>query len=239
MSTPFSRKTMILIQAISILLFALVSAAIPNYAFIIFLLYFLVFMFLAMRATTRTMKIPPRNELGSPLFKELNALQVMLSDKMFQAEMNRQMKLMFVNLGLVFLLFILLPVYNSYIWPFISGALGLTGESILVNFTRFLGLYLFFIGVMQGMRYMLIRGQSSTPPVIPARVFAVYKKGVVLDERQFVKFTEDICFRVDHDRKFVELVNTKGNTVLTRLYTLEVGKLTEKLREAGVNECKQ
>lgn len=237
MSSPFSRRTTILVQAVSILLFALVSAVVPQYAFVIFLLYFIVFMVLAMKATARSMKVPPRSELGSPIFKEPNAVQAMLTDKMLQAEMGRQMKLMFLNLSMVFLVFILLPVYSEYIWPFIAERTGLTESSLLDNFVRYLGMYMFFIGVMQGSRYLLMRGQQPVQPVFSARSFAVYRKGVVLDERQFIQFTQDVCFNAEQERKFVELRNSKSKATLTRLYTLEVGRLVEKLREAGLGEC--
>jgi len=237
MSSMFSRKTMVLIQAVSIVLFALVAAVIPQYAFMVFLLYFIVFMAIAMRATSRTMKAPPKSELGAPVFKEANTAQAMLSDKMLTVEMSKQVRFLFINIGLIFLLFLLLPIYNSYLWPLIEGYMGSISDGILVNFIRYLGMYLFFIGVMQGLRYVLMRGQQSMQPMIFARSFSVYRKGVLLDDRQFIPFSQELCFSANPDRKFVELRNTRSKTAVTRLYTLEVGKLVDKLREVGLVEC--
>ncbi|MCY0868753.1 MAG: DUF2208 domain-containing protein [Desulfurococcus sp.] len=237
--TP-SRKTMLLIQLASIVVFALVSAIIPQYAFIVFILYFVVFMIIAAKSSAKTMKVPPRSELGSPIFKESKAAQVMLMDKTLQAELGKQMKIMMLQFALIFLVLFLLPVYNDYIWPLVAGVAGLTNGSILVNFLRYLGMYLFFIGVMQAFRRLLIREQQALQPgyLAIARSFTVYRKGVVLDEARFIDFTQDICFKVEAERKFVELRNSKNNTPLTRLYTLEVNRLVEKLEEAGLSECR-
>jgi uncharacterized membrane protein len=237
MSQP-PRKTMWAVQALSMVLFALVSAVVPGYAFAFFLVYFIVFMAVMFKLTSKGMKPPPRSELGSPVFKESNPVNAMMYDKYLNAELKKQMTMMMLNFMLLFLVFILWSIYQAYIGPLIVSIIGeYTGDEVLLRFTYFLGMYVFFFGVMQGLRYLLFRG-SDMQTFLFARIgFEVYRKGVMLDNRQFIAFNENICFEPNPDRKFVELRSRSNKSMRIRLYTLETGRLIDKLREAGVGEC--
>ncbi|MEM1635859.1 MAG: DUF2208 domain-containing protein [Thermosphaera sp.] len=238
MSQP-PRKTMWIIQALSMVLFALVSAVVPQWAFAFFLVYFIVFMAVMFKLTSRSMKPPPKSELGSPLFKESNPMNAMMYDKYLNAELKKQMSMMMLNFMLLFFVFILWSLYQASIGPFIvEFASQYTENEVVLRFIYFIGMYTFFFGVMQGLRYLLFRG-SDMQTFLFARIgFEVYKKGVMVDGRQYVGFTEDLCFVPEPDRKFVELRSIRNKSMKLRLYTLETGRLVDRLKEAGLSECK-
>lgn len=237
MSQP-PRKIMWVIQALSMILFALVSAVVPQWAFAFFLLYFIVFMAVMFKLTSKGMKPPPKSELGSPVFKESNPVNAMMYDKYLNAELKKQMTMMMLNFMLLFFVFILWSIYQAYIGPLIVSIIGeYTGNEVVLRFIYFLGMYAFFFGVMQGLRFLLFRG-SDMQTFLFARIgFEVYRRGVMIDNRQFITFNEDVCFEPNPDRKFVELRSRSNKNMKIRLYTLETGKLADKLGEAGVSEC--
>lgn len=220
------------------MIFALASAAVPEMVWVIFILYFVVLMVIMGRGAAKAIKKPPpAKELGSPLYKEVNVMQALVQDKALNAELRSQASFLLMNtLFIFFLIFVLVPLYQGNIAPYIERAVSSFTESEFARrFLVYLGMYVFFIGVSQGVRLALFR----KPPAqisFPRKSFYVYKKGIVIDEAQFIPFTEELCFNAVPERKFIEVkVNPKAPPV--RLYTLEVAKLKEVLKSVGANEC--
>lgn len=228
---------MIVIQTLSIIFFALISAVIPQYAFLIFILYFIIFMGLMMRTASKSFKKVSQEKLGSPLFKEDNALKATTYDPMLASELKRQMSFAFMSFIPLLLIFVLLPVYGEYIAPYLKDLISsLTSNEVIQNFVSILGMYLFFMAITQIFRFLLFRKPGQQQFMMP-RSFIVYKKGVVIDSQRLLEFTSNLCFKDNPDRKYVELKDMNSG-INVRLYTLEVSKLVSRLKEVGLNECK-
>lgn len=238
MSAPLSRKATVAISVISMLLFALASAAVPQMVWIIFILYFVVLMVIMGRGAAKAIKRPPpAKELGSPLYKEVNVMQALVQDKELNAELRSQASFLLLNTVFIFfLIFVLIPLYQGNIAPYIESAVAsLTDSEFARRFLVYLGMYVFFIGVSQGSRFILFR-KPPAQVTFPRKSFYVYKKGIVIDEAQFIPFNGELCFRAEPERKFIE-VRAGPRAPPVRLYTLEVAKLKEVLKGVGINEC--
>lgn len=239
MSSPLPKGKMIAIQVLSILLFATVSAAAPEYAWLFFILYFVFFMVVMARSVSKSIKKPPaKSELGSPLFREVSVVQAITQDKQLFVELRSQLRFVTLNFVLLFLIIPLITVYNTYLAPQVSGLVSSENYGVFLNrFAVYLFMYVFFIAVTQGLRMLLLR-KTPTQPVYPMRLFEVYKKGILLDGRQFIPMEDIECYKPNTERKFAE-IKLKKSPIPVRLYTLELSRLSEVLRGVRLDECKE
>jgi uncharacterized membrane protein len=232
----FSRKINIVIQAISIVLFALVAALIPQYALLVFILYFILFMILMTRTGLKSTKSIDKSA-GPLLFKESASAQAMMYDSLLTEELKSQFKSTIIYLILPFTAFMLIPLYTMFIEPYIRSFLQALGSGFLINFLKFIIMYLFLIGVIQGMRFLVSRKTKQQKQLLIPRSFTLYKKGLVVDGR-FLEYSRDMCVKENRERKFIEIHGNKLPFII-RLYTLEVSKLYTKIREVGLSECRE
>ncbi|MCC6010840.1 MAG: DUF2208 domain-containing protein [Desulfurococcaceae archaeon] len=230
----FSRRIMILIQALSIVMFALIAALIPQYFFLVFILYFLVIMLLSVKMGSRGFK-RAEDLIGPVLFKENAAAQVMMYDSLVVNEFKSQIKSTTIYLVLPLLVLVLIPLYYGYIGPYVQELAGALGNEVLVRFIYFIVMYLFLTGVLQALRVVITKLVKQPKQLIIPRSFTVYKSGIVLDGR-FLEYSRDMCIEENRDRRFIEIHGEKLPYVI-RLYTLEISKLYSKMREVGLNEC--
>lgn len=233
-----SRATTIFIQVLSMVIFALISAAVPQYLPLIFVVYFAILLIVSSRLATRGMK-KASSVKGTPLFREDNPAQVAVQDDLLLQEVKDQFK---STLVLMFLPFILVVVLAQVYWMYInqiieSYVLQGISDSFLSRFIQVLIFYAFISAVMLIPRWLMSRRFSQKKQLMIPQKFMVYKDGIVMDGR-LVSYANDMCFKLDTRRKYTELHSAKLPFTV-RLYTLEVSKLAEKLREVGLRECRE
>jgi len=236
MSQP-SRRTNILISQISILLISIVTAFIPQYYIYIFIIYFIILMAIMFRTTRRMSKIPPQKELGSPLFKEKDAMKIAMFDKNLVDELKKQAMGMMSLLFMTFLLLIIFPLYRATVFEltlyYFYQLLG--EESIYAVFLSFLLMYEFIFGLMSLLRMLVMKRTGSVNIMLP-QTYVVYHKGMVFNERFYLEFSSNYCIDVNEDRRYVEIRDRRGVQRI-RLYTSSLSELRDRLRTVGLQQC--
>ena len=224
------------LQVTSMILFALVSAAAPQYMWLFFIIYFLIIMIITSRMAMGGLKKVDQLR-GSPVFKEDNATTVMASDTMLIQEVKEQFKSPMLLMILSFaLIFIIPPLYWSYVSPYVENLVKQsTTNDFIVRFIVFLAFYVFMIAILYVPRTLLM-GRTKQKQLYYPRVYAVYREGVVLDGK-LLEYSKDMCYKIDGKRRFVEL-HSDRLPFTVRLYTLEPSKLADRLIEVGLRECR-
>jgi uncharacterized membrane protein len=232
-----SRVQTAVLQATSMILFALISAAAPEYMWLFFIIYFAIIMIVMSRMTMSGLKRVDQMK-GSPLFKEDNAATAMASDAILIQEVKEQFKSPMLLLLLSFaLIFVIPPVYWGYVSPYVESLIKqMTTSEFIVRFVVFLAFYVFMIAILYVPRSLLMRGVKQKKQLYYPRIYAVYKEGIVIEGR-LLQYSKDMCFKVETKRRFVEVHGDKLPFVV-RLYTLDVSKLADKLFEVGLRECR-
>lgn len=232
-----SKLASIAFQVVSIVMFALISAAVPQYAWIVFIAYFAVLMIIMTRLATRGMK--KASELkGTPLFKEENAVQIMASDIALMQEIKDQLKSTMLLMVMPLMVLLIAPLYWQYINPFlVNTVLKDLGSEFLIRFIGFLLFYTFLIVTMFLPRLVVTRKLKQKKQLYTPRVYSVYKNGLYMDGRM-VEYDKESCYQANSRRKFVEIHSPKLQFIV-RLYTLEVSALAGRLREVGLYECRE
>jgi len=234
--TMFSKRLTVLIQVLTIVLFALVAAAIPQFFFLVFLLYFVISMFLATWSFRKSVKLS-ESSAGPILYKESAADRIMAYDQLVLVELKNQFKSTMIYLVFPLFALLLIPFYHGFIGPHVESLLRSLSNEFLERFIYFIVLYLFLMGVFQGIRIASFRAWKQPRQLYIPRSFTVYKSGLRVD-RGFLVFSSDMCIKESRERKFVEIYSKKLPYIV-RLYTLEVSKLYSKLKEAGLHECRE
>ncbi len=232
-----SRRMTILTSQLSIVFISFVSAFIPQYYMYVFLIYFVVLMFIMFRTTKAWSKIPPQRELGSPLFKEGNALKIAMFDKLLMNELKKQamasMSLLLLTLVVIFIF----PLYRGLIFPLTVAVLSsMIDSEIIVIFLAFLIMYEFIFGILTLLRIMIMSRIRASNIMLPQN-YIVYKKGIVLNDKFFIEFSNKYCFEYDGKRRYVEIRDRGRGSTRIRLYTDATSELKDKIRELGVLEC--
>lgn len=228
---------MFIISQISIVLMALVSTFLPpSYRIIVFILYFIVIMGITFRRARTWSKMPPQKELGSLLFKEANATKIAMTDKELISELKKQVTASMSLLLLSFLVIILFPLYNSTIYPLTQLLFSTLFENeVLANFLTILVMYEFIFGILFLLRSLVMRKYKFSNIMLP-QSFAVYRKGVVLNNRFFIEFSQNYCYEYNPKRRYVEL-RDKRSGMRIRLYTESSSTLNSRIAELGLANC--
>ncbi len=227
-----------LIQIVSLVLFALVSAIAPEYTWLFFILYFIIIMAVMTKMSMKGFKRADSVK-GSPLFKEDNTTIAMSSDTLVLQEVKEQFKAVMLMMFLPFvIIFLVPPIYWTYINPIVDSATRQVFENeVLVRFIGFLAFYSILVLTIQIPRLLLMRGLKSKKQLYTPRSFALYREGLLMDGR-LLAFDKDMCYKVDSKRKFVQ-IESPQLPYNVRLYTLEVSKLADRIREVGLHECRE
>ncbi|MCD6301529.1 MAG: DUF2208 domain-containing protein [Staphylothermus sp.] len=234
-----SRKTTILYGQLSILFISLVTAFIPQYYTYVFILYFIVIMFFMFRTTRKMSKMPPQKELGASLFKENAAVKIAMTDKLLTAELKKQFTASMSMLMLTFLVFILFPLYRSYVYePMHEFLSSIISSPIVVNFLDFFIMYEVIFGILTVLRIVIMNKMSQYNIMLPQK-FVVYRKGIISNDRFFIEFSKDLCYTYDLKRHFVELRSRSNKSFRVRLYTNSTSELVNKMKEIGVDPCEE
>ncbi len=232
-----SRRTNILISQLSILFISLVTTLIPQYYIYVFLIYFIVLMFIMFRTTRAWTKIPPQKELGAPVFKERNAMKVAMLDKLLMDELKKQAMASMSLLMLSIIVLIIFPLYRATIFPLTYYALKLVlNNELLVTFLSFLIMYEFIFGFLSILR-ILVTSRSKASNIMLPQNYVIYKSGIVLNDKFFLRFSNEYCYEYNAKRRYVELRDKSRGTTRIRLYTDAVSELYDKIKESGLTEC--
>lgn len=233
-----SKIVTIVLPIISIILFSLISAVVPGYMWLFFVLYFAVIMVVSYKVSMKGMKTITEHK-GSALFKEENTAQIMNLDRLLLDELKSQYKstmlMMFLPLMLIFFIMPLAGAIQQTVKQIVSQYIE---EEFLRNFLGFLAFYLVMFGIIGLPSRLLMRKSAKKKQLYTPMKYIVYRDGILVDRGRLIGYTEDICFKSNTDRKFVELHSSKL-PFLVRLYTLEVSKLVSKLKEVKLNECSE
>jgi uncharacterized membrane protein len=226
-----SQSTNLLIWQGSIIIISLVTALIPQYSWLFFIIYFIVILAFMMKSGRRMMKIPPASQLGSLIFREKQAVKTAMADKQLTEELKAQAKVMSLMLGLTFLVLILFWLYEAVAFKPMHNLLqSYFNNPILVSFLDFLIMYEIVTGILALPRYSLMGKMSSANLMLPQK-YTVYRKGIVANDRFYVEFTPYMCYVYDTKRHFVEIRSTnKKQPFRIRLYTDSISTLVEKIR---------
>ncbi len=237
-----SRKTMFLTSQLSILFISFVTAFLPQYYFMIFIIYAVILtgitFYFSFKGSRGMMKIPPQRELGSPLFKENDATKIAMLDKTLVEEFKKQATASFSMLLLMLLLIIIFPFYRATILPVSMDAFSkIFKDQTIVLFLSFLIMYEFIYGFLTFLRTFFIgrKTQFSTNLMFPQN-YIVYRRGIVMNNRFFIELSDRYCMEYDRDRRYVELRDTTSKLRI-RLYTDSISELYDKLRSLGINKC--
>lgn len=232
-----SRRTNILIGQASILFISIVTTFIPQYYFYVFFIYFLIIMFIMFRTTRTWTKIPPLKELGSPIFKERNAMRVAMLDKFLMTELKKQAMASMSLLLLTMILLVIFPIYKATVFPLTYYVFEQVFENeLLATFLAFLVMYEFIFGFLTLLRMIVMSKVKASNIMLPQN-YVIYRSGMVLNDRFFVRLGSDYCYEYDGKRRFVEIRDKSRGSTRIRLYTDAVSELREKIRELGVVEC--
>lgn len=231
-----SKAIQVIIQIISIILFALVSAIAPGYSFLFFILYFAILMFVFSRTMRGGLKRADQVK-SAPLFKENDVSAIMTSDPMLMQEVKEQFKSMMLLMILPFLVIFIAPLYWEYVARYVETYVyQASSNEFLTRFAVFLMFYVFLIGVLQAPRLILMRKMKQKKQIYTPRRYSVHREGLLLDNR-LLELTRELCIKVDTRRKFVEIHGDKLPFIV-RLYTLDYTRLASTLREVGLNVCR-
>ncbi len=182
-------------------------------------------------------KIPPKNELGAPLFKENGAIKIAMNDELLTQELKKQAMGSMGLLMLTFMVFILFPLYRQYafipIHEVLSSAIG---NIIVVNFLDYYIMYQVIFGILTLSRFLMQNKLGQMNLMIPQK-FHLYRIGIVANDRMFIPLTSDLCLVFDRKRHFVELHSIKNKGFRIRLYTDAISELVEKLKSLKVSQC--
>jgi len=159
-------------------------------------------------------------------------------DSLVINELKSQVKSTMIYLVFPLIALVVIPLYYEYIGPHIMSLLEALNNELLKRFIFFIAMYLFLMGVLQGIRIVIVKKIKQPPRqlYIP-RSFIVYRTGLVIDGR-FLEYDKDMCIEENRDRRFVE-IHSKKLPYVIRLYTLEISKLLSRIREAGLSECRE
>lgn len=221
----------------SILAISFITAYIPQYSILFFIIFFLILTFIATRRMRMGSKPPPARELGSPLFKETNVLRVAMFDKKLMEETKKQLAYSTVQIITLIPLMILIPLIRGTIVSNIIEKLGLTNvflRSFLISLLTFEMIY-----IVMGIIRLVFERKVKPINVILPQVYAIYRNGAVLNETYYVKLSEEYCYEINEERRFIEIRNTKKKSFPVRLYTSSLNELSSSLKESGVYSCDQ
>lgn len=234
-----SRKTNILISQFSILFISLVTTIIPEYYIYIFLLYFVIMMFIMFRTTKAWTKIPPQKELGSPIFKEKNAMKIAMLDRVLMDELKKQAMATMSLLLLTIMVLIIFPLYRATIFPLTNYFMRSIFENeLLALFFSHLIMFEFIFGFMSLLR-ILIMSKSRVSNIMLPQNYIVYRSGIVLNDRFFIRFVNNYCIEYNVKRRYVELRDKSRGASRIRLYSDSVSELYDKIKQIGLVECNE
>jgi len=237
MSQP-SRKFNIFLSQLSILFISLVTAFIPQYYIYVFLAYFVIVMFILFRRTRVWSKIPSSRELGSPLFKEANAIRIAMLDAELMVEVKRQAMASLSLFMLTLVVLVVFPVYRATVFEITYSVLhSITGSELIALFLAFLLMYEVLFGILTLAR-MAVLSRLKYSNILLAQNYTIYRSGMVINDRFFIKLEIDrYCYEYDSKRRFVELREKRREGVRIRLYTDAVSELRDKIAELSFKSC--
>ncbi len=234
-----SRRTNLIIWQGSIILISLVTALAPGYYWLFFLLYFIVIMGVMFRSTRKMTKIPPQSKLGSPLFKEKNAIKTAMLDKELTQELKKQFMATMYLLLMTVVVLALFYAYRAIAFiPVHNWLKNYFENDVLVVFLDFLIMYEVVTGLLALPRFLMMGKMASANIMLPQR-YIVYRRGIVANDRFYIEFTPDLCYEYNTRRHFVEIKSMSGKQgVRIRLYTDSIASLLEKIKALELKPCK-
>lgn len=234
-----STKKMIMISQVSIIAFSFISVFLRQYFWLVIILYIFLLMGITSYTTMRKTK-PKHEDLKNLLFKEPNAMKIAMTDKLLNKELMKQMKGMMLGFATLPIAIVIFSIYPSFIAPFVNELIDkITENPILVSFLNFFIMYEIVFSAITVIRIFILSKFSFENIMLPQK-FSVYKRGVLTNERMFIRFEEGQCFKYNPKRKFIEIINPKIKGFKLRLYSERISELKDRLLSTGViKECEE
>jgi len=227
----------IVVSQLSILLISAVAAFIPQYSIYIFLAYFAIMTLIMFRRARIGMKAPSTKELGSPIFRESNATRIAMLDAELIAELRGQALASMILLMSSLSLLIIFPIYKATVFNITYEVFKkIIEHEVLALFLAFLLMYEILFGLLSIIRFLVMSRAKFSNILLPQN-YALYRSGVLINDRVFLKITANYCYEYNHKRRYVELRSVGKDPTRIRLYTDAASELRDKVRELGLSEC--
>ncbi len=231
-----SRLQNILISQIAIVLLSLVSTFFPQYFLLAIILYTIILFSVMSYTTTRKTK-PRPEELKNPIFRENDSMKIAMYDKELSKELTKQMKTMMLGFITLPLAFIVFPLYMAYLRPLVGDILSKYFSDEIARFLNFVIMYETVFAILSTVRSLVMKKASTLNIMLPKQ-YIVYRTGVLMNNRMFIRFSGDLCYNYNPKRKFIELVNINNPNTKIRLYSENISKLKDRLSNLeNISEC--
>ncbi len=231
-----SRLQTIALSQVAVLILSIANTFLPQYTFIILMIYFIALMSIMSYSTMRKTK-PTPEDIRNPLFRENNAMKIAMSDRELTHELSNQMKAMLTSFLTLPVAFIVYPLYTNLVRPIVSMYLEEHLPELTAQFINYVIMYEVLFMILSIVRTIITRKVKMMNIMLPQQ-YVVYRKGILTNNRMFIRFTENHCFKYNPKRKFVEITSTLNPNFKLRLYSEEAGRLRDKLVELKIlREC--
>ncbi len=234
-----SRRTMMLISQVYIVVLAYAFVAFPRYVWLLFLIYLGLMMGLSAysaRGGGGAGVTRADIERARQLLREENALQLAMEDEELLALYSKQMKASMMSFAVLFLYIPLFYAVRYYYRSLVDLLKNLGAPSDTVaGFIIWLGLF----EIMTIVSFIIQRrgglGDKPIAPMVP-KGFVVTDKGILLKGSlgRIIGFPlpEGTRVELNESKGYVEIVEPKGARI--RLYTMKAKRLYEIIQRYGL-----
>ncbi len=239
-----SRRTMMLISQVYIVILAYAFVAFPRYVWLLFLIYLGLMMGLSAysaRGGVKTSVTRADIERARQLLREENAFQLAMEDEELLALYSKQMKVSMMSF-VVLILYLPLFYVVRYYYKSLVGLLKSIGapSNTVAGFIIWLSLF----ELMTIVSFLIQRrggvGDKLIVPMVP-KGFVVTDKGILLKGSlgRIIGFPlpEGTRVEVNEAKGYVEIIEPKGTRI--RLYTMKAKRLYEIIQRYGLRKKKE
>ena len=239
-----SRRTMMLISQVYIVILAYAFVAFPRYVWLLFLIYLGLMMGLSAysaRGGVKTSVTRADIERARQLLREENAFQLAMEDEELLALYSKQMKVSMMSF-VVLILYLPLFYVVRYYYKSLVGLLKSIGapSNTVAGFIIWLSLF----ELMTIVSFLIQRrGGVGDKPIVPMvpKGFVVTDKGILLKGSlgRIIGFPlpEGTRVEVNEAKGYVEIIEPKGTRI--RLYTMKAKRLYEIIQRYGLRKKKE
>ncbi len=233
-----SKLQTLLLTQVAVLILSIANTFLQQYTIFIMIIYFIVLMSITSYSTMKRVK-PTPEDTRNPIFREQNAMKIAMYDKELTRELSKQMKALMASFLTLPVAFVMFPLYTGYISPIVRESLSSVLSEIPARFINYIIMYETIFMILTGVRVAITRKVKMINIMLPQQ-YVVYRKGVLANNRMFIRFTEDHCFKYNPKRRFVEIVSPQNPGFKLRLYSEEAGRLKDKLLDLKImRECEE
>lgn len=238
-----SRRTMLLISQVYVVVLSYAFAAYPHYVWLLFIIYLGLMLGLGMYSARGSFGKGVNKaevERARQLFREDNALQLAMEDEELLALYTKQIKGMTSTLLIMVFYLPLFYIVSHYYKDIVARlqAMGI-GSQTIAGFIVWLSLFEFMtiIGLWMQRRTGVMGGGPPPMPSVPQR-YVVTDKGIVIKGAmgRVIGFPlpEGSKVELNESKGYVEITDPKG--VKIRLYSSKARRLYDLITRYGLGE---